>query len=571
MAAHLDGTPYVSPDLPAPDRRWDEIADVVVVGYGAAGSVAAIEAADAGARVTVIDRWSRGGASARSGGIIYAGGGTPQQVAAGFADTPEQMAEYLAVEEAIPRDDPVLHAFCERSRDDLAWLEQLGVRFGTRFDPTKSVTPTDDAVGLYFSGNEKHHAAQGPPVPRGHRVAGAGMTGRDLVATLHIGARRRGVTVRSRTRLTDLVVDDAGRVVGVEALVLGRDPLSRFGHALLYRVVDAIAALAHRVPPVLVRACDRFERRHSRPVRIGARSGVVLATGGFSYAHDLVVGHAPAYRGALPLGTPGDDGSGIEIAHGIGAALRSMDRCGASRFIAPPLGFCSGVLVDPAGERICDESLYAATLSARIAERGGRAWLVVDGAIRDGIAEEIHRSPRLRDRPLRQLIGGRANAVIFPRVFGTINLRLNRILAPDLDSLARRCRLPVAALRRTIDVYNASAVAGTADEMGKSADMVRPLLRPPFAAVPCHLDGVVFPAPCITLGGLDVDGMTQEVRRPDGTVIAGLHAVGRSAFGIASHSYVSGLSLADCVFSGRNAGRALVADRRDLRVPGGSN
>jgi len=75
----------------------------------------------------------------------------------------------------------------------------------------------------------------------------------------------------------------------------------------------------------------------------------------------------------------------------------------------------------------------------------------------------------------------------------------------------------------------------------------------PYAAVPCHLDSLLFPAPCITLGGLDVDA-GQRVLRPDGTCIGGLYAAGRCAAGVTSRSYVSGLSLADCVFSGRTAG-----------------
>ena len=42
---------------------------------------------------------------------------------------------------------------------------------------------------------------------------------------------------------------------------------------------------------------------------------------------------------------------------------------------------------------------------------------------------------------------------------------------------------------------------------------------------------------------------------PDGSSIDSLYAAGRSAAGLCSRSYVSGLSLADCVFSGRRAGR----------------
>jgi len=52
--------------------------DVIIVGYGDAGAAAAIEAADRGARVLVLDRAYGGGASALSGGVVYAGGGTAQ-------------------------------------------------------------------------------------------------------------------------------------------------------------------------------------------------------------------------------------------------------------------------------------------------------------------------------------------------------------------------------------------------------------------------------------------------------------------------------------------------------------
>ena len=64
----------------------------------------------------------------------------------------------------------------------------------------------------------------------------------------------------------------------------------------------------------------------------------------------------------------------------------------------------------------------------------------------------------------------------------------------------------------------------------------------------------LFICPTITLGGLLVDELTGLVKREDGSTIPNLYAAGRTAIGVASHSYVSGLSLADCVFSGRRAG-----------------
>ena len=71
---------------------WDDEADVVVVGFVAAGSTAAFTAAEAGARVLVTERTGgAGGAAALAEGIVYLGGGTPIQQACGFADTTENM------------------------------------------------------------------------------------------------------------------------------------------------------------------------------------------------------------------------------------------------------------------------------------------------------------------------------------------------------------------------------------------------------------------------------------------------------------------------------------------------
>jgi 3-oxo-5alpha-steroid 4-dehydrogenase len=540
---------------------WDEETDVLVVGFGVAGASAAIEAAEGGARVLVLDRWASGGASARSGGIVYAGGGTPQQRAAGFDDDPESMLEYLHGECDGAVSPEALRAFCEQSTANLSWLESHGVQIAEGFEARKVVTPVDDTTGLYYSGNEKQRPTAKGAIPRGHRVGGVGMTGKDLLDRLVAAARARGVEVRERARPLRLVERD-GRVVGVEALLLPETPRVRALHRALLGAATAAGYGLRGVPDALTRRIEAFESTHGRRVRIRARAGVVLATGGFSFNRRMMDQHAPAFSGALPLGTPGDDGSGIELATALGAATRDMGHCGASRFIAPPAAFGSGVLVDARGERICDESLYAATLSRHIAERGGRAWLVIDAAVAERARAELRQWPRLRDQSLRSLRTGRANAVVFPRVFTPVNLHLNGVTADGVAELADRIGVPAPALADTLGRYDADARAGVADRFGKAAELVAPLDRVPLRAVPVHLDSRLFPAPCITLGGLDVDNLTQEVRRAGGGVVPGLYAVGRCAAGVASRSYVSGLSIADCIFSGRNAGRSTAAALR---------
>jgi 3-oxo-5alpha-steroid 4-dehydrogenase len=104
--------------------------------------------------------------------------------------------------------------------------------------------------------------------------------------------------------------------------------------------------------------------------------------------------------------------------------------------------------------------------------------------------------------------------------------------------------------------YNDAVRAGLPDSLGKTPGHSVPQDMPPFYAVDCSFSAVHgVPCAAMTLGGLVVDEHTGEVLREDGTAIPGLYAAGRNAAGLCAEAYVSGLSLADCVFSGRRAGR----------------
>jgi 3-oxo-5alpha-steroid 4-dehydrogenase len=59
-----------------------------------------------------------------------------------------------------------------------------------------------------------------------------------------------------------------------------------------------------------------------------------------------------------------------------------------------------------------------------------------------------------------------------------------------------------------------------------------------------------------TLSGLRANEQTGAVLNARGEPIQGLFAAGRCAVGLCAEGYVSGMSLADCVFSGRRAGQA---------------
>ena len=146
---------------------WDVQADVVVVGFGAAGACAALEAASRGCDVVVLDRFCGGGATALSGGVIYAGGGTPWQRAAGVSDSAEAMFGYLSTEVGDAVSAATLREFCDGSAAMLAWLERHGVPFEGSLCPDKTSYPSNRHY-LYYSGSELSAARRG-----GARAAGA--------------------------------------------------------------------------------------------------------------------------------------------------------------------------------------------------------------------------------------------------------------------------------------------------------------------------------------------------------------------------------------------------------------
>src|ERR671932_598342 len=94
------------------------VADVVIVGFGAAGACAALEA-----DVVIVERFAGGGASAVSGGVVYAGGGTAQQLDAGVDDSVDAMYAYLRLETGDVVSEATLRRFCEGSREMITWLE----------------------------------------------------------------------------------------------------------------------------------------------------------------------------------------------------------------------------------------------------------------------------------------------------------------------------------------------------------------------------------------------------------------------------------------------------------------
>ncbi len=530
----LDGSQLQAQD-------WDRECDVLVVGLGAAGGASAISAHESGAEVLVAERFDGGGATIKSGGIVYLGGGTHIQKEAGVDDTPQAMFDYLRQESGEAISDTALRAFCDDSIGLLDWLESIGVQFKSNAHPPKTSYPRNGTY-FYYSGNEAvpAYARLAKPAARGHRVMAPGIdSGRELYRALERRVAELNIPVLRQTAARRLIVDASGAVIGAELyqLVPGSAEMQR--HQKLMRKAEKVHDFAGGWADRLRAQAAQIEQQHAKRIRVRTRRGVVLTTGGFIFNRTMLRAVAPQYLPAMRLGATGCDGSGVRLGASVGGQPSRMHKVSAWRFINPPTSWPKGIAVGANGERFCNEQVYGARLGVDMVEKaGGRAWLIVDR--------------KLRRAAMREALFGK---LWFFQSVPALFLMLFAPRAHTPEQLATRLGMPPFALRRTLDQYNASADGSRDDALGKSADMRTRLDTAPYYALDISAGNKTFPCPTITLGGLRVDDACGAVLDSEGRRIAGLYAAGRSAVGVASNGYVSGLSIADCLWSGRRAGQ----------------
>lgn len=321
---------------------WDHEVDVVVVGHGAAGASAAIEAARAGADTLVIERATRGGGTtALSTGVVYFGGGTRVQRACGFDDPVEEMIKAVRVAAGSHPDEAKVRSYCENSADHFDWVCELGVAFKDSYVAEKTTHPFDDDC-LFYSGNELAHpfANAAAPAPRGHKPAHPGEAGGFLMEPFLKSTLEAGATIWNESRAERAIQRADGRVIGL----------------------------------VVIREGERCY--------VKAQRGVVLCAGGFIENTEMVRQHAPhLLQCNYKCSNPGDDGLGIRIGTGAGGDAINMHEGLVLNAYYPPASNLKGILVDERGRRFINEDAYIGrTSDAMITKADGRAWLVVDDA-----------------------------------------------------------------------------------------------------------------------------------------------------------------------------------------------
>ncbi len=544
--------------------------DVLVIGWGLAGLVAAAEAVAAGKRVTIIDQEPRTNVGGQAwwsfGGLFFVD--SPEQRRMGIRDSIELArqdwfgtAGFDRAEDAWPR--RWAEAYLEfAAGEKRSWLRERGVGFFP-------------VVGWAERGG---YTAGGPgnSVPRFHITWG---TGPGLVAPFQAAledAERAGtLTVLPRHRVTSLTLRN-GAVTGAAGDVLAPSSAAR-GVATSRDVVGT------------------FE------IEAGA---TVVASGGIGGNHDLVRQWWPERLGAAPAdmvaGVPAYvDGSMLEVTETAGANLINRDRMwhyveGIQNW--EPIWPLHGIRILPGPSSIWLDATGArlpvplfpgfdtlGTLAHLRATGHDHSWFVLSQRIveKEFTLSGSEQNPDLTGKDVRLLLRSRLGKGAAGPVQAFLDHGADFVIRDDLDSLiegmralpggealdADRVRFEVEARDREMDndftkdaqvAMLRSARAYRGDRLVRTAAPHR-ITDPaagPLIAVKLHV------LTRKSLGGIETD-LSGRVLGPSGEPIAGLFAAGEaSGFGGGGvHGYraLEGTFVGGCLFSGRTAGREAAA------------
>ena len=544
--------------------------DVLIIGAGLSGLVAAAEAVAAGRRVVVVDQepeQSLGGQAVWSfGGLFLVD--TPEQRRLGVRDSRDLAWQDWEGTAGFDRPDDLwprrwAEAYVDwAAGEKRAWLRARGIRLFP-------------VVGWAERGG---YTATGPgnSVPRFHIVWGTGPAiVRPFVAACREAQRQGRLEFRFRHRVTDLVVTN-GAVTGARGERLE-------------------ASAVERGAPSGRRAVGDFE------ISAGA---TVVTSGGIGANLDLVRRNWPARLGSPPaemlVGVPdATDGLMLGVAEQAGARLIHPDRmwhyCEGIRHYAPVwtahgiriLPGPSLLWLDATGRRLPVPFLPGfdtlGTLGHLARSGHGHSWFVLTQRM---LEKEIalsgsEQNPDLTGRSVLGVLGRVRPGALAPveafRQRGADWTTADTLpdLVRQMNSLTETPLLDFATVEREVAardremdnpftkdlqiaaVRGARAYAG--DRLIRVAKPHKILDRSagPLVAVRLHI------LTRKTLGGLETD-LESRVLGAGGAPVPGLYAAGEAAGfgGGGMHGYRSleGTFLGGCLFSGRAAGRASAAD-----------
>ena len=543
--------------------------DVVVVGAGLAGLVAAAELANAGRRVVILEQEpeaSLGGQAFWSlGGLFLVN--SPEQRRLGVRDSYElAMQDWFGTAGFDRPEDHWPRRWAEAyvawaAGEKRAWLRALGIRFFP-------------IVGWAERGGYSS-LEHGNSVPRFHIVWGTGPGVLEPFVERVRDAECRGlITLQFRHRVTEIVIK-GGVATGVRGDVLEPSNVPR-GLSSLRRAAGEFAIDAQ---------------------------AVIVTAGGIGGNHDLVRANWPARLGAPPermlSGVPDYvDGRMLGACEAAGASVINRDRMwhyveGVRNWnpIWPNHGIRilpgpSSIWLDANGNRLPAPLFPGFDTLGTLAHIGATgfdySWFVLTRKIieKEFALSGSEQNPDLTNRSWRQVMGRVRGGAPGP-VRAFMERGADFIVERRLDDLVRRMntlageeRLNVSSIERIITsrdreldnqftkdpqlmaISNARRFIG--DRLIRTAKPHRLLDADAGPLIAVRLSILTRK----TLGGLATD-LDARVLRADGQPVPGLYGAGEIAGfgGGGMHGYraLEGTFLGGCLFSGRAAGRAAAA------------
>ena len=277
-----------------------------------------------------------------------------------------------------------------------------------------------------------------------------------------------------------------------------------------------------------------------------AGKGIILSSGGFSRAKDLLQVFAPHVRRSVPAGGLGNEGDGLKMAWEHGAAFADLGYVNGTFGTYPypeadelpavifPV-YRGGICVNKQAKRFISESKSYKSL--------GEAVLLQD----DGVAYQI----------FDQKIMDQAVAEVPSYNFRAIEAKGRISKADTLPELASKLGIPANALSATLELYNRDAALGVDSHFGRTSlshtyGNLATIDTPPYYG---------FPSTAMlstTYGGLRVNAGMQ-VLNIWGDPIPGLFAAGEIMGGFHGESYMTGSALGKALIFGRIAGESAAA------------
>jgi 3-oxosteroid 1-dehydrogenase len=542
----MEGSLVMTQDADRHIKTFDEHADVVIVGSGFAGLVAALTAKELGFEPLVLEKSAKiGGSSAYSGGGAWIPN-NPLQASANVEDSYEEALTYL--EEVIGDAGPATslarkHAFLQEGPRMVEFLQQLGMRFRLTagypdYYPERPGGSTGGRAieGETFNGRELgtylHKLAKHPTLPSlpmsAQEVNRFPIAGRSLPAMMTV---MKVIFGRYLGR----------RLIGQVPLGLGQSLMGQMLKLALDRDVEIRTNYDFR-ELVLEhgRVVGVVADHNGSVVRIGSRRATLLCAGGFARNAGMRERYGPNPITDKWTSAPlNDRGDAVRAGMAIGAATALLEdawwipscvgRDGNVFFLLWERSLPHSIIVDSTGERFMNESAPYVDCGHLQYERNAQvpaipAWLIMDA--------------RHRGRyPFGPLLPG-----ITPKSAYTSGLLTK---APTLRELASKIGVDSAGLARTVERFNGFARSGTDEDFARGKSVydhhygdprnkpntnLGALEKAPFYAA------AIYPGDIGTKGGLLTDEYARVVR-DNGSPIEGLYAAGNTSATMMGHTY----------------------------------